>query len=103
MTLITEKDARTRLERLPGWQLTGGAIAKEFSFGGFPDAVAFVAALVAPAEAADHHPDLAIHYRRVLVTYSTHSAGGLTAKDFAGAADAEAIARQMSAGASASE
>lgn len=103
MTLIPTDDARRRLEHLPGWQLADGAIAKEFTFGGFPDAVAFVSALVAPAEAADHHPDLEIHYRRVLVRYSTHSAGGLTVKDFAGAADAEALARQLTAGASASE
>ena len=103
MPLIPDDNARRRLEHLPGWQLAGGAIVKEFSFGGFPDAVAFVSALVAPAEAADHHPDLEIHYRNVLVKYSTHSAGGLTVKDFAGAADAEAVARQFAAGASASE
>ena len=68
------------------------AILKEFTFAGFPEAVAFVSRLVAPAEAADHHPDLTIHYRRVTVTFSTHSAGGLTVKDFAGAAAAEAVA-----------
>jgi 4a-hydroxytetrahydrobiopterin dehydratase len=37
------------------------------------------------AEAVDHHPDLAINYRRVTVSYTTHSAGGLTEKDVAGA------------------
>ncbi len=103
MSLITDDDARHRLEQLPGWQFAAGAIVKEFTFDGFPDAVAFVSGLVAPAEAADHHPDLEIHYRRVRVTYSTHSAGGLTALDFAGAADAEAVARGLTAGASASE
>jgi pterin-4a-carbinolamine dehydratase len=34
------------------------------------------------AEAADHHPDLEVGYSRVTVTLSTHSAGGLTIKDF---------------------
>lgn len=102
-SVIGTDDALHRLTRLPGWRLDNGAITKEFTFGGFPDAVAFVSALVAPAEAADHHPDIEIHYRRVLVRYSTHSAGGLTPKDFAGAADAEAVARALSAGASASE
>ena len=103
MSLITDDDAQHRLEALPGWQLASGAIVKEFTFGGFPDAVAFVSALVAPAEAADHHPDLEIHYRRVRVTYRTHSAGGLTELDFAGAHDAETVARGLTAGASASE
>ena len=91
-TRITDDDATRRLADLPGWRLDAGAITKEFTFDGFPEAVAFVARLVAPAEAADHHPDLEIHYSRVIVQFSTHSAGGLTVKDFAGAADAEAAA-----------
>jgi len=103
MSLIPDDDARHRLASLPGWQLASGAIVKEFTFTSFPDAVAFVSGLVAPAEAADHHPDLEIHYKTVRVTYSTHSAGGLTALDFAGAADAEAVARGLTAGAAASE
>ena len=103
MQNLSDDDARQRLEHLPGWQLAPGAITKDFTFGGFPEAVAFASALVAPAEAADHHPDLEIHYRTVHVRYSTHSAGGLTVKDFAGAADAEAVARQLADGASASE
>ena len=45
--------------------------------------------LVPGAEAADHHPDLTINYRRVTVVYTTHSAGGLTEKDLAGARMAE--------------
>ena len=40
--------------------------------------------LVPGAEAADHHPDILINYR-VTLTYTTHSEGGLTEKDFAGA------------------
>lgn len=103
MSLINDDDARHRLEQLPGWQLVSGAIVKEFTFAGFPDAVAFVSALVAPAEAADHHPDLEIHYKIVRVTYSTHSAGGLTALDFSGAADAEAVVCALTARASAPE
>ena len=52
-----------------------------------------VGRLVEPSEAADHHPDLTIHYRRVSVSFTTHSAGGLTEKDFAGARAAEEAAR----------
>ena len=44
------------------------------------------------AQAADHHPDILINYKRVTLTYSTHSEGGLTAKDFAGAAMADKLA-----------
>lgn len=91
--LINDDDVRGRLQTLPEWRLEGQTIVREFTFSGFPEAVAFVSRLVAPAEAADHHPDLEIHYRRVIVRYSTHSEGGLTALDFAGAAAADAAAR----------
>jgi 4a-hydroxytetrahydrobiopterin dehydratase len=91
--LLTEEQIATGLGDLPGWRRSGAAIVKEFTFRGFPDAVAFVGRLVAPAEAADHHPDLEIHYRRVLVSFSTHSEGGLTGKDFAGARAVEEAAR----------
>ena len=48
---------------------------------------------VVKAEAADHHPDLTINYRRDTVSYTTHSEGGLTAKDFEGARRAEEAAQ----------
>lgn len=92
-TLLTDAQIADRLAALPGWRQVGAAISKEFTFPGFPEAVAFVGRLVAPAEAADHHPDLAIHYRRVAVTFTTHSAGGLTAKDFDGALAVDEAAR----------
>ena len=50
------------------------------------------------AEAADHHPDILINYKRVTLTYSTHSAGGLTDKDFAGAEEAARLAAGFSGG-----
>jgi 4a-hydroxytetrahydrobiopterin dehydratase len=85
------------VQELPGWELQGEAIRRTFTFGGFPDAVAFVARLAFDAEAADHHPDVLINYKRVTLTYSTHSAGGLTAKDFEGAALAGRLAERMGA------
>ena len=82
------------MKTLNGWALEGDAIKKQYTFKGFPEAVAFVDRLVPKAEAADHHPDILINYKRVTLTYSTHDEGGLTAKDFAGAAmaDGEAAA-----------
>jgi 4a-hydroxytetrahydrobiopterin dehydratase len=89
---LTPREIEDGLENLTGWTLDGHAIRKQFTFAGFPEAVAFVTRLVEPAEAADHHPDVFISYRRVTITYSTHSEGGLTAKDLAGAATADTIA-----------
>jgi 4a-hydroxytetrahydrobiopterin dehydratase len=92
MATIDAEQAQQRLQRLPGWTLAGAAIKRQFTFQGFPEAIAFVIRLGFAAEAVDHHPDILINYKRVTLTYSTHSAGGLTDKDFAGAESASRIA-----------
>ena len=97
MTRITSDEAGVRLQNLPGWSLAGDAITRQFTFAGFPEAVAFIVRLGFAAEAADHHPDLLVNYKRVTVTYSTHSEGGLTNKDFDGAKGATTIAIEMGA------
>jgi len=86
---LTHDDVDRRLADLPGWTRDGEVIRKQFVFAGFPEAVRFVSRLVPGAEAADHHPDLTINYRKVTVEYTTHSAGGLTEKDLVGARQAE--------------
>ena len=75
-----------------GWTLENDAIRKQYTFAGFPEAIAFVTRLAPEVEAVDHHPDILINYKRVTLTYSTHSEGGLTEKDFAGAALADRLA-----------
>jgi 4a-hydroxytetrahydrobiopterin dehydratase len=89
MGILSEPEIEKQLNNLPGWTLEGRAIKKQFTFNDFPAAVAFVNRLVPEAEAADHHPDIVINYRRVTLLYSTHSEGGLTQKDFDGAAMAD--------------
>jgi 4a-hydroxytetrahydrobiopterin dehydratase len=91
-TRLTPDEVAERLDTLEGWTLDGDAIRKQFTFAGFPEAVAFINRLAPEAEAADHHPDILINYKRVTLTYSTHSEGGLTAKDFIGAAMADRVA-----------
>jgi 4a-hydroxytetrahydrobiopterin dehydratase len=95
MALLTGSQIDQELKTVEGWTLDGDAIRKQFTFKGFPEAVAFVNRLVPDAEAADHHPDITINYRRVTLTWSTHSEGGLTAKDFAGARMADRHAREQ--------
>jgi 4a-hydroxytetrahydrobiopterin dehydratase len=89
---LSRAEVEQRLKKLTGWTLDGDAIRKQFTFAGFPEAVAFVDRLAPQAQAADHHPDILINYKRVTLTYSTHSEGGLTAKDFDGAATADQLA-----------
>ena len=84
-----------RMKSLHGWALRGDEIVKQYTFKDFPGAIAFVNRIAPEAEAADHHPDILINYKRVTLTYSTHSDGGLTDKDFAGAAMADAAEKNL--------
>ena len=95
MTLINLDEVARRVQELPGWTAENAAIHRQFTFPSFPDALAFVVRVGFVAEHADHHPDLLISYKKVTVTYSTHSEGGVTAKDFAGAQSAGDIARAL--------
>jgi 4a-hydroxytetrahydrobiopterin dehydratase len=92
MPLLTRGQIDAALGDLPGWRLESGALTKVYAFAGFPEAAAFVNRLVPGSEAADHHPDLAISYRRVTVMFTTHSEGGVTDRDIAGARLADSCA-----------
>jgi 4a-hydroxytetrahydrobiopterin dehydratase len=89
MGILSDQEIEQQLKTLEGWTLEGRAIRKQYTFSDFPAAVAFVTRLVPDAEAADHHPDIIINYRRVTLLYSTHSEGGVTQRDFDGAAMAD--------------
>lgn len=78
---LTPEQIHEALGGLPGWQLKGIQISKQYELSGFVEAMAFVNQVAALAERADHHPEITIRYRRVVLTLSTHSAGGLTEKD----------------------
>jgi 4a-hydroxytetrahydrobiopterin dehydratase len=97
MATIDAAGAAERLKTLPGWVLDGAAIRRTFTFAGFRAAIAFVVRLGFEAEEADHHPDILVNFKRVTLTYSTHSEGGLTEKDFAGATGAGELAASMGA------
>ncbi len=77
---------------MPGWTLDANAIKRQYVFDGFASAVAFVVRVGFDAEAADHHPDVLLsNYKKVTLTFTTHSDGGLTAKDFEGAEKADRV------------
>ncbi len=68
---------------MPGWARDESEIVRSFDRGDFNGSIAFVNAIAAAANAADHHPDLAISWNEVMVRLSSHDAGGLTERDFA--------------------
>ena len=63
------------------WEREGDALVKVVTRADFGGAMAFVNAVAGVAEAANHHPDIAISWNKVSLTLSTHDAGGITAKD----------------------
>jgi 4a-hydroxytetrahydrobiopterin dehydratase len=95
---LTATEIDQALTSLPGWSRKGEAIVRQFTFASFRDAIAFVTRLAFEAEAADHHPDLAINYKRVTVTWSTHDAGGITRKDLDGATHTNQVAALFPSG-----
>ena len=71
------------METAPGWENNGKEITRLYKFKDFAEALNFVNKVAGLAEAADHHPDIDIRWNKVRLVLSTHSAGGLTEKDFA--------------------
>jgi 4a-hydroxytetrahydrobiopterin dehydratase len=63
------------------WDEVDGALQREFSFDGFPAAIAFVNWVAELAEAENHHPDIAVSYRDVTLRWRTHSADAITDRD----------------------
>jgi 4a-hydroxytetrahydrobiopterin dehydratase len=63
------------------WRREGDALVKVVTRKDFAEAMSFVNAVAGAAEAAGHHPDIAISWNKVTLTLSTHSAGGITDKD----------------------
>ena len=80
--LLREAEIQKHLSQLSGWELEGKKIKHLFKFKDFVAAIDFVNKLVKPAESAGHHPDLEISYNQVIVSLTSHDAGGLTEEDF---------------------
>jgi 4a-hydroxytetrahydrobiopterin dehydratase len=83
MDLLTEPQITVELAAVPAWSRDGNSIKAVIERKDFRDAMLFVGAVAYLAERANHHPDITIEWNRVTLTLSTHSAGGLTASDFA--------------------
>ena len=89
---LTPAEITAALPALPGWTCESDALAKEFKFGSFKEALSFMVRVGFEAEAMDHHPDWTNIYNRVAIRLNTHDAGGkVTAKDVALAKKIQAL------------
>jgi 4a-hydroxytetrahydrobiopterin dehydratase len=94
LSVYAEADIPTKLAEhgLAGWYLEDGWLRRKFVTEGWPTTLLLVNAIGYLAEAAYHHPDLAVTWGKVWVKLKTHSAGGITDKDFALAKQIEGLA-----------
>ena len=93
MPRLTDTQIVDALAGLPGWSLSDAGIRKQFDPPTYADAIAALARVGFEAEAAQHHPDVAMSWKRITFTLTTHDEGGVTEKDIAMARAIEAIMR----------
>lgn len=79
---LKSERVQLRAAEIPGWDVGEGTIQRTYRFPNFRTALTFANFVGELAEAADHHPDLDVRWGKVKVLLTTHSAGGLTDKDF---------------------
>lgn len=82
VVIETAEVQRRLAEALPHWYLEGGSLRRRVRTGGWKATLMVVNAVAHLAEAAWHHPDLSVTYAAVVIKLVTHSAGGITEKDF---------------------
>lgn len=80
--LLSEDELASRLEGSQ-WRREGDEIVREWQLEDFAAAMSFVNRVAKVAEAANHHPDILVHgWNKVRLSFTNHSAGGLTEVDF---------------------
>src|SRR2546421_6418870 len=77
-----EAEITEKLRGLPGWYFENGMLRRNYKTDGWQTTLMLVNAIGFFAEAAYHHPDLSVSWGKITVKLSTHSAGGITDKDF---------------------
>lgn len=93
--ILTEAEVDSQLSTLPEWRRVDATLVRTIQSPSFPDAIALVDKVAEAAEAANHHPDIDIRWRKVTYTLSTHSAGGITEFDLALARRIDALAEEQ--------
>jgi 4a-hydroxytetrahydrobiopterin dehydratase len=82
MKKLTDAEIASAAATLANWSVKDGKLHREYKFRDFQNAIEFIVAAAAGIEKMNHHPEWANVYNRVTVDLVTHSAGGITQKDF---------------------
>lgn len=79
---LSEEEISRELEKVPGWAIENGLLARAIEFPTYLAGVDFAANVGRVAEALDHHPDIHIGWRKVRITVNTHAVEGISPYDF---------------------
>ncbi len=79
---LDESEIAIRLESALGWRVIDGKLSKAYEFGDYASGVLFASSVAYQADRMDHHPDIAIGYRKVSLAVNTHDVGGISPFDF---------------------
>lgn len=89
---FNDEEIQQALSNVKDWKVNSdGEIEKQFRFGNFVEAMAFVNKVATIAEQMQHHPDIIINYNRVTLLLTTHDVNGLSENDFSLAQRADAL------------
>lgn len=85
LKVYSEQEIQAKIKELnlPEWYLEDGWLRRKYNTDGWPTTLMLTNAIGYLCEAAGHHADLAITWAKLWVKLQTHSAGGITDKDFA--------------------
>ena len=95
MKKLDDGEIAEKLKDLAGWSVVNAKLHREYKFSDFERALGFMLAAAPGIAKMDHHPEWANVYNRVSVDLTTHSAGGITEKDFALARLLEDLAKRL--------
>jgi 4a-hydroxytetrahydrobiopterin dehydratase len=93
--LLAEPEIAAALASIPEWRREGEELVRTIRCDTFREAIALVSRVADTAEAADHHPDIEINWRRVTFHLTTKASHGLTAKDIAMAATIDSLSASV--------
>ncbi|MDR6224952.1 4a-hydroxytetrahydrobiopterin dehydratase [Desmospora profundinema] len=79
---LSAETVEKRLKENPGWVRSGDRLVRTVPFENYMDGARFIQTIARIAEQENHHPDLMLTVDRVIVSTTTHDAGGITEKDF---------------------
>lgn len=82
MKKLNENEINEQLESLEGWEYKENAIHTTLEFENFKEAFSIMTRVAFEAEGMQHHPEWTNVYNELSISLSTHSAGGVTEKDF---------------------